>query len=130
MKRTTILLGIILLTLCAACSAAPTLNGTNWSLVTIDGVDIPANVEVTLSLKDGQAGGNAGCNGYGSEYTQKGEQLTFTAALSTMMYCEGIMEVESGYLAALPQIRFYKMEGGKLLLLDDSFSTRLIFSPQ
>jgi heat shock protein HslJ len=85
-------------------SASPTatgntgLDGTEWTLISLNGSDVIEGTTITLSFTDGQVGGNAGCNSYGGQYTATNETLTITDIVSTMMACTspaGINEQES-----------------------------------
>jgi len=109
-----------------ACSPA-SLNSSEWRLVEQNGTRLPVNIAITLTLDYGKAGGTAACNGYGAEYTLTGRKLTFENIVSTLMYCDGIMEYESEYLAALTASRNYRLEDGRLVILDDSQVERLVF---
>lgn len=117
---------IALLTACA--SPAPSLNGTQWRLISLNGQPVPGQLVPTLAFRDGNAGGKAGCNGYGSEYEQNGDKITFGHALSTMMYCEGAMEVEISFLQTLTEIDRFTVEGDTLTLFDGTGAARLVFS--
>ena len=70
--------------------------GVEWVLTSIDAAPLPADVSVTLSLADGVAVGNAGCNSYFGAYELDGPALTFPEPFgSTMMMCdETAMSVE------------------------------------
>jgi heat shock protein HslJ len=116
-------------TLLAGCAgtAAPTLDGTRWQLVEMKGAKLPLHVLITLSFEKGQAGGSGPCNGYGSEYTQDGANLSFGQVVSTLMYCDGVMDYEVGYTDALGTVESFRLEGDLLRLLDESGSTVLVF---
>jgi heat shock protein HslJ len=77
--------------------------GGSWRLRSIDGEEVPGDVEVTLDVAgDGSLGGNGGCNRYFGSYTVDGSDLTISEIGSTLMFCEGPgSEVETAYLAAL-----------------------------
>ena len=82
---------------------------------------------MTLNIKKDQAGGNSACNSYGSDFTQKGETLSFSQIFSTMMYCDKGMEFETDYLSALEKIKTFQLENDQLSLLDDTGNVVLIF---
>lgn len=68
---------------------------------------------------DGQVTGKGGCNNYFGPYTTDGEDISIGPLGLTMMYCEtpaGVMEQESGYLAALDDATSYRMSGHELSL--------------
>lgn len=115
--------------LLAACAgtAVPTLEGTGWQLVEMDGAKLPLHILITLSFDKGQAGGSGPCNGYGADYVQKGTELTLGQIASTLMYCDGVMEYETAYTAALGTARSFRREGDALRLLDDAGKVVLVF---
>jgi heat shock protein HslJ len=80
------------------------LEGTRWQLQSMSGEPVVPGSTVTLQFDpDNVAGGNAGCNHYGGDYTLEGSTLEFEDLFSTMMYCmeEGIMDQEMAFLEAL-----------------------------
>ena len=94
MKKTILipLLLLAALTL-SACASSNPLAGTTWALVSYgDPANLtPAAPGVDTSLtfnKDGTLGGNMGCNGFGGEFVVKGDSVTFSNLISTMMACE------------------------------------------
>ena len=95
----------IALTACSGISAD--IRG-QWKLVSYGAPSeqIPAapDVETFIEFKDGQMNGNVGCNGFGGEYTLKGDSLEFGPVMSTMMFCEGpVGEQEMTTLAVLSE---------------------------
>jgi heat shock protein HslJ len=110
------------------------LEGNYWSLISFVSEDavssLIAETAIMAKLEDGKLTGNAGCNSYSAGYTLDGEKLSFTAAISTKMYCEipqGIMEQETAYLIALSKVARYRIIGDQLEMLDASGATLLIF---
>jgi len=83
-------------------------------------VSTQAGTEVTAVFgTDGQVNGNAGCNGYSGSYTTDGQSLSVGTLILTMMYCEtpaGVMDQETGYLAALEGAASYQISGNDLTL--------------
>jgi heat shock protein HslJ len=100
------------------------VEGRTWRLVALEPAGAgPAwsGLGVDLAL-DGQglAAGHAGCNRWGAGYlsTRPGA-LSFEPPVSTRMFCvepDGVMEREAGFLAALPRVRGYRLEGERLVL--------------
>lgn len=111
-----------------AVTSVPRLDGTDWQLIELNGKQLPIQILITLGFKDGQAGGNAACNSYGASYTQNGSTLTFDEAISTMMYCEGVMDYEIEFLAAFSKVNSFRFENDALSLLDGSGAVILVFS--
>lgn len=120
------LLFALLLSACAP-ATTPDLNGTEWQLTKLNGKSLPVYIRITLSFKDGQAGGSAPCNGYGAGYVQDGSNLALEPAISTMMYCEGVMDYEGEYLQAFDKVKSFSVENDALRLLDESGAVLLVF---
>lgn len=112
----------------AACSStsAPdkstNLDGTEWVLTTMPGRTLIADSFVTLRFEDGRVSGTDGCNRYSGAYTASDLQLQFDGSMATtMMACaEPLMEQASAFMAALAQVRSYRIAAGQLVLLSAS----------
>ena len=130
---TAFLIMAIFLSACTAAGETPSLelNDSHWVLDQINGQAVIADTLPTLSFnEDQQVAGNASCNNFFGSYTLDGNKLSFGSLGSTQMFCDGLMEQESAYLAALESTTGYRTEEGKLLLVDESGNTVLVFSPQ
>lgn len=104
--------------------------GMEWKLAEINGKPVLAGSVVTLELKDGKGGGNAGCNSYGGEYQLRGTQLSFGSLAMTEMACmdpAGVMEQETQYLQTLSQAAAFQMTGDRLEVKNASGETILVF---
>jgi heat shock protein HslJ len=119
-----LLLAAVILTL-SACSGgtgnrSADLNGTSWTLTRLNGQPVVEGTAPSLSFAGGQASGNGSCNGFGGEYTQSGDKLTFGPLMSTLMACKPatVMDQESAYFAALAATASFRVDGGTLSLLD------------
>ena len=112
---------------CTGTADATDLEGTGWQLVEMEGSKLPLHVLITLSFEKGQAGGSGPCNGYGAEYVQDGTNLTFGQVVGTLMYCDGVMDYETGYTDALSTVQAFRLEGDRLSLLDESGAVVLVF---
>ncbi len=96
---------------------ADPLADTAWALAQLDGKAMAADIPVTARFADGRIGGSAGCNQYFASYAVKGDSLRIGSAGATKMMCpEPVMAVEDAFLAALQDIRTFKLTGGKLQL--------------
>lgn len=101
------------------------LNGTEWTLISLDGNKPVKNTRITLSFSDGWAGGRAGCNGYGGGYADAGI-ITFSEISYTEMFCEGpegIMRQEEQYLDVLFRVNTYTFEEDRLTLMTEDRRT-------
>lgn len=99
------------------------LSGNSWILASFetDGEETLALPDSTVTLEfetAGQAGGNAGCNYYGSNYDVDGSTLSFGPIESTAMACEdeALMDQEGRFLAALERATEFELaeEGNQL----------------
>ncbi len=112
---------VLTLTACARTGAPQAdLNGTVWTLTSLNGQPVLDGTQPTLAFADGQASGNASCNSFGGDYTLSGDELTFGALMSTLMACfpEEVMDQEQAYLSALASTASYQVDGNTLILLD------------
>ena len=114
--------------------AAASLEGTEWALFSLQGSPLLAGTHITLSFRDGQAGGFAGCNAYGGGYeaTQEGT-LSIPEMAITAMACpspEGVMDQEQAYVRALGSAATYLITNGHLEIENAAGETVLVFSRQ
>ncbi len=95
-----------------------TLEGKVWQLVTIavdpEPMQVPANLPVTVKFESGKVEGHGGCNGYGGDYTLKGNSLGISSIVQTEMHCEGASEWESRFLQSLQLAQSYTVEGERM----------------
>jgi heat shock protein HslJ len=116
----------------AEATAAPQtigLSGTRWRLMTLGGKILDTLADITLDFQDGQAGGNAGCNDYGGAYDAGADgSFSMPDVLSTRRTCEGVMGLESAYLAGLRDAAHYRLIDDRLELADAGGETLLVFA--
>lgn len=112
----------------AACSHATPLPdgpllGVTWELMELDGQTIgPGANGYRASLRlddDGRATGNAGCNRFSGDYSLNGREVRFADLGMTRMYCDGFMNLEERFSAALRDARGWRIDDGVLELLAD-----------
>lgn len=105
--------------------SSPTpLTGTRWQLVEVNGHQIIAGMNTGqppyLLLPGGTDSlvqGFGGCNGFFGTYKAgPADRLRFAGMGSTMMACEGKMEVETAFLSALEHTDSYAITGDTLSL--------------
>jgi heat shock protein HslJ len=99
------------------------IEGMTWLLTSqlVDGemVDVPEQLNVSLHMEHGDAGGNGGCNSYFTSYEADGFDVTFELVGSTKMAClPPVMDVEQAYFANLGQVVSYQSGGIQMALLD------------
>ncbi len=109
-----------------------TPEGVLWNLTIIGGeagTEVPADVEATLYMEDGEANGSTGCNSFSGSYELEGESLTFDENFAvTMAFCEGAAgEVEQAYMAALPTVAGWGIDSNELSLLDGGQGVALVY---
>ncbi len=106
------------------------LAGTRWQVVSMSspgvggiGMVVPGTTLTMAFSPDGKVNGSSGCNTYSASYVLSGSQLSMTSPLGTSMMCatpEGIMEQEAAFLALIPSIGSFAIEGTNLSLRDAS----------
>jgi heat shock protein HslJ len=98
------------------------LAGTSWIVTGYNNgqaavVSVMAGTEMTAEFgANGILTGNAGCNSYNASFTTSGDSISIGPAASTRMFCEGLMDQESQYLAALNTASTYVVSGNQLEL--------------
>ena len=117
-----LLIGVLAILVLAACAGglSASVEG-QWKLVSfgLSSAQVPAAPDVETSIEfnsDGNMTGNVGCNGFGGEYSIKGDQIEFGPVMSTMMYCEEIAEQESGTLAVFQETASFVLDGDTLTI--------------
>ncbi|MBK8046486.1 MAG: META domain-containing protein [Anaerolineales bacterium] len=116
-------------------SAAPTLEGVVWELVSYrddSGAQVEATAPASIALEAGSISGSAGCNRLFASYVVDGSQLTIEPGGSSMMMCdEAVMAQEAAVLANLGKVTSYAIdEAGQLDLLDADGNVVLSFTEQ
>lgn len=108
----------------AETSAAGTLDGSRWELVSIKGAPPLPDTTITLNFEHGTAGGVAGCNHYGAPYRLDGNRLKLEGMFTlTAMLCntpDGVMEQEQEYIDTLTQAAFHSTATFRLVPGDAS----------
>lgn len=108
-------------------SGMDTLPGGEWVVEDISGGGIVDASRVTLVFSDeGQLGGQATCNSYGTRFATNGERIAVDPrTVSTMMACApALMEQERKFLDTLPELSEWRIdETGALLLRGESGAT-------
>jgi heat shock protein HslJ len=108
------------------------LLGTGWVLASLTNTDgeiavPPASAPVINFSEDGSMSGNGGCNQLFSEFTSGDGAISIGIIGSTMMFCDGRMDLEAGFTTALDVVTRYEISGDRLQLSDDSLTTVLSF---
>lgn len=112
--------------------ASTALEGTEWTLLSLNGERPIAGTELTLEFHSGnEIDGSAGCNSFGGTYAVDGNSLTITELYHTEMACtepDGVMEQEQTYVELLRQTAGYTVTDDELTLVNDAGDTILTFT--
>jgi heat shock protein HslJ len=110
------LLALPLLAGCATMgNAAPSLAGSKWTFVSIDGQK-PVSGKAWLNIDTDRIGATVGCNGMGGSVKIEPGRLITGPFMSTQMYCEGLMEQESAVSQLLSGSPRYSVKNDRLVL--------------
>lgn len=115
-----VLAAVTLATLACAgeASAQPSLDGSSWTLLSIDGR--AAAGAATLMFANGRASGATACNHFSGPYSMRGLRISFGALGTTRMMCPpDRMRAQRWYLSALHGAR-RRAELGERLRLSGS----------
>jgi heat shock protein HslJ len=81
-------------------------------------------------VSDSRVSGRAGCNQYAGPLQLGANTIRVTETLSTRMACApAVMEQEGRFLAALGEVRTFRRDGDRLLLLDGAGRVRIRLAP-
>jgi heat shock protein HslJ len=111
---------------------SPSLEGTQWLLVTLAGKPPLEGTEPSAEFAADQISGSTGCNHYFGPYTAKGSVITIGDVARTEIGCvdpEGVMDQEQAFLAALASVASYRLGDERLELMDAAGSVILAFEP-
>ncbi|HAJ34226.1 MAG TPA: heat-shock protein [Chloroflexi bacterium] len=99
------------------------LTGVTWVATMVNNgreavVSVLADTTITaLFDAEGKVGGSAGCNRYFAGYTVEGAAITIEPPASTRKMCaEAVMQQEQAYLAMLPTVATFAIQGDELEL--------------
>jgi len=92
---------------------------TTWKLSAIPGFEMEETPKpVTLVFLDStkRIGGNAGCNGYGGNYTKSGNSIRLENIISTKMACMPGMKTENKFMQVMMETDGYELSGSTMKL--------------
>lgn len=98
----------------------PQLAGVNWKVTGLNNnrqavVGVIGESSITMSFKDGQVSGSAGCNTFRGTYATAGSQIQLGSLATTRRACaEPLMAQEHAFLAALASAVTWGIEGNVL----------------
>ena len=115
----------------------PALAGTEWLLTSLKGEELLTKTEVSLEIDSEMLGGDSGCNFYGSEVDKMDDgSLVRPGGYgggmgSTDIGCPtDILRQETSYQNALSGVRIYRIEGGRMEMIDGDGRTMLVFQQE
>ena len=119
MDKKMLLISILLVLFLSSCGVLQikqpdSLNGTSWTLISINGEGLIKDTAMTAFFEDGQVNGSASCNHYFGSYTIKGDQLQVEGLGWTEMAClnpDGIMEQEQQLMSMFSQTGSISIQG-------------------
>jgi heat shock protein HslJ len=100
--------------------APPQLAGVDWKVTSFNNnrhavVGVTGDSKLTMTFKDGQVAGSAGCNNFHGSYKAEGGQIQFGPLATTRRACaEPLMTQEKEFLAALASAVTWKIDGNVL----------------
>ncbi len=117
-----------------ATPVTPAILDITWVADTIGGNPTSPNVQSSLSIAaDMRAGGRGGCNSWFAQaaLAPNDGTLVFSAVAATRMAClsEAATAQETAWFAALAATRLYRLDGDKLVLLDEARTELATLSP-
>jgi heat shock protein HslJ len=126
MRNTFTPIAFALLAACTTAGAAgpDSLTG-KWRFALIDGQK-PVSSKAELTIEESRVGANVGCNGMGGDLQIKGGKLVVGGVVSTLMYCDGLMEQEDAVSKLLSANPEYRIEDGRLVLRGGAHSAELV----
>lgn len=95
------------------------LAGVPWKLVS--GLDVAGweDSPPSVTFENGVMGGSTGCNHYGAPFTVDGDSIEIGMIAATQIACPPPVDsVEQAYLAALGQVRGWRIDGSDLVLVN------------
>ncbi len=105
------------------------LDGTEWTLVSMDGKPTLPGANVTAEFRGERVSGFSSCNWYGGEYALQLGTMRIKELGGTQRLCErpaGVMEQEEQFLGAMRSAERYLAAGG-LLQIESGDGTTLVF---
>jgi heat shock protein HslJ len=105
-----------LLNACGEINPRDTLNGTAWTLTSIDNTPPLKGTKLTAAFAEGKFSGSSGCNSYSGSYEINDEKISTGPIAMTLMACvdPGIMEQEQSFLAYLGDLKTFVLSDGQL----------------
>ena len=95
------------------------LEATAWIVTGGRGIEIPDGVSASVTFEGGRMAGSTGCNHFSASYRLHGESLSLGPTATTRMACPPPLDaLEHAYLDALGRVARWRVEDGRLSLMD------------
>ncbi|HEY7738676.1 MAG TPA: META domain-containing protein [Candidatus Limnocylindria bacterium] len=108
------------------------LDGTAWRATRFGPglVETPAEEqEFSLEVQGDRLAGKSGCNRYMGGWEVETESIRIGPLASTMMWCEGLMDLERAFLEALQAVQAAHRDGEHLVLADGEGNPLIELAP-
>jgi heat shock protein HslJ len=108
------------------------LDGTTWRPARFGpGLEHtpPPDAEFSLEIQGDRIAGRSGCNRYMGTWAVDDGRLRIGPLASTMMFCDGLMELEDAYLAALQSAERFTSDADRLAFIGHDGEVVAEFSP-
>jgi len=99
----------------------------SWTAVELNGKPVEGP---TLDYTTDKVSGTGGCNRFNGPIVIEDDAVQIGPLVSTKMMCEGKVETESQYFAALEAARSFVLDNGMLVLKDDGGDVILKFKKE
>lgn len=96
------------------------LEGTAWLAIRFGAHpanEPPPQTEFSLQVFSDRLAGKSGCNRYMGGWKVEDGRLVIGPLASSMMWCEGLMDLERDFLEAIQSVTAARMDGGRLVML-------------
>lgn len=100
----------------AGCGKAEDITGA-WLAVEVGGNPVRGP---TIAFENGRVSGSGGCNRISGPAATSGSDIKLGPLISTRMFCEGKMEIEAAFIAALEAAKTFELGAEALALKDGS----------
>lgn len=92
-----------------------------------NGKSVPAvNSKGFIAIRDGQIGGNSGCNSFGGDWTGSAAKMKVPGVMSTKMYCEDAAAQEQMVFDMLNGTVATKVSGNELTMSGSGITLTLM----
>ena len=101
-------------------AAMAALDGTTWRAIRFGpalGLEPPPEAEFSLQVFGDRLAGKSGCNRYMGGWKVEDGRLAIGPLAGTMMWCDGLMELERAYLVAIQAVTALRKDDEHLVLL-------------